>query len=128
MSSPVAMTLAAVRTPSALRWVNKSSSEYWPGPADADEPAPIAASRAASLVASSASEARAWESGAVLWFTADGEWRCGASGPRRVGAVRTSGLPDGGVGSARPVVEMALQRSRKRPYKILCEASNRAPP
>ena len=25
------MTLAAVRTPSALRWVNKSSSEYWPG-------------------------------------------------------------------------------------------------
>ena len=54
----------------------------------------------------------------MLWFTADGERRCGASGPRRVGAVRTSGLPDGGVGSARPVVEMALQRSRKRPRKF----------
>ena len=47
----------------------------------------------------------------MLWFTADGERRCGASGPRRVGAVRTSGLPRGRVGSARPVVEMALQRA-----------------
>ena len=63
----------------------------------------------------------------MLWFTADGERRCGASGPRRVGAVRTSGLPRGRVGSARPVVEMALQRSRKR-LQNLCEASPRAPP
>ena len=31
MSSPVAMTLAAVRTPSADKWVSRSSSEYWPG-------------------------------------------------------------------------------------------------
>ena len=47
----------------------------------------------------------------MLWFAADGERRRGASGPRRVGAVRTSGLPRGRVGSARPVVEMALQRA-----------------
>ena len=109
MSSPVAMTLAAVRTPSALRWVNKSSSEYWPGPADADEPAPIlylaAAASGAWMRARGglarrlrrepprAAVASSAASGERRCVTATAVARCGAAGPRRVHARNASGLP-----------------------------------